>query len=154
MPLDPSSLPSYVLSSSNDSSTHRSVHQRIIKHYVIFTIQTILDLSAQARRKRGTVFGLRLNVHVFPRIHIHSPHNADLTEVEPSEHSIFIRITIDGIRRRSSFYSRKLLLLTPVLVPVPRFEMDKETLIYLIALACWTWYFFILLVQAIGSTQL
>ncbi|KAF7880351.1 uncharacterized protein EAF02_007197 [Botrytis sinoallii] len=32
--------------------------------------------------------------------------------------------------------------------------MEKETLIYIIALACWTWYFFILLVQAIGSTQL
>ncbi|KAI9647671.1 Ceramide glucosyltransferase [Ciborinia camelliae] len=32
--------------------------------------------------------------------------------------------------------------------------MEKETLIYTIALACWIWYFFILLVQAIGSTQL
>ncbi|TGO37992.1 hypothetical protein BHYA_0084g00230 [Botrytis hyacinthi] len=32
--------------------------------------------------------------------------------------------------------------------------MEKETLMNIIALACWTWYFFILLVQAIGSTQL
>ncbi|KAF7868393.1 hypothetical protein EAF04_004925 [Stromatinia cepivora] len=32
--------------------------------------------------------------------------------------------------------------------------MEMETLIHSIALACWTWYFFILLVQGIGSTQL
>ncbi|KAB8304017.1 hypothetical protein EYC80_005366 [Monilinia laxa] len=33
-------------------------------------------------------------------------------------------------------------------------QLNKEASIYIIALASWTWYFFIVLVQAIGSTQL